>query len=96
MPRGHEKRKDQKHMAKKQTKTIKQYPFPVLPPTLWCKSTTCDPSYYHIICNNNTMDMELLVKMRQSNKCGSVRVYQILNLHFEFAAAPKSAYCVSC
>ena len=34
MPRGHEKMKDQKHMPKKQTKTIKQYPAPVLPPTL--------------------------------------------------------------
>ena len=33
-----------------------------------------------IIQNNYTMDTEFLVQMRQSNKCGSVRGYEIFNL----------------
>ena len=32
----------------------------------------------HIVCNNNTMDMALLVQMRQSNKCVSVRNDEIV------------------
>ena len=34
-----------------------------------------------IIHNNNTMDTEFLVQMRQSNKCGSVKNDEIFNLH---------------
>ena len=34
-----------------------------------------------IICNNNKMDMAFMVQMTQSNKCGSVRNYEIINLH---------------
>ena len=33
------------------------------------------------IHNNNTMDAEFLVQMRQSNKCGSARNDEIFNLH---------------
>ena len=29
------------------------------------------------------MDMAFLVQMRQSNKCGSVRTVEIINLHLE-------------
>ena len=32
----------------------------------------------HIVCNNNTVDMVLLVQMRQYNKCGSVRNDEIV------------------
>ena len=38
-------------------------------------------SHFPIIGNNNTMDMAFLVKMRQSNKCESVRNDEIINLH---------------
>ena len=38
-------------------------------------------SHSPIICNNNTMDTELLVQMRQSDKCGGVRNDDIFNLH---------------
>ena len=31
--------------------------------------------------NNNIMDTEFLVQMRQSDKCGSVRNDEIFNLH---------------
>ena len=34
-----------------------------------------------IIHNNNIMDTEFLVKMRQSDKCGSVRNDEILKCH---------------
>ena len=33
-----------------------------------------------ILCNNNTRDVTFLVQMKQSNKCGSVRNDEILNL----------------
>ena len=41
-----------------------------------------------IIHNNNTMDTEFLVQMRQSNKCGSVRNDGIFNLHLGSGAGP--------
>ena len=34
-----------------------------------------------VIHNNNKMDTEFLVQMRQSNKCGSIRNDEIFNLH---------------
>ena len=40
-----------------------------------------------IIHNNNTMDTEFLVQMRQSNKRGSVR-NEIFNLHLGSGAGP--------
>ena len=41
-----------------------------------------------IIHNNNTMDTEFLVQMRESNKCGSVRNDEIFNLHLGSGAGP--------
>ena len=41
-----------------------------------------------IICNNNTMGMAFLVQIRQSNKCGSVRNDEIINLHLGSGAGP--------
>ena len=41
-----------------------------------------------IICNNNTMGMAFLVQIRQSNKCGSVRNDEIINLHLGSSAGP--------
>ena len=41
-----------------------------------------------IIQNNNTMDTEFLVQMRQSNKCGSVKNDEIFNLHLGSGAGP--------
>ena len=40
-----------------------------------------------IICNNNTMVIEFLVQMRQSNKCGSVR-NDISTLHLGSGVGP--------
>ena len=41
-----------------------------------------------IIHNNNTMDTEFLVQMRQSNKYGKVRNDEIFNLHLRYDAGP--------
>ena len=60
--------------TRKKTKTIRWYPCPVPPLTLYYKSTspilTTTP---FIICNNNKIDIAFLVQMRQSNKCRSAR-----------------------
>ena len=45
------------------------------------------------ICNENTMDMAFLVKLRQFNKCGSVRNDEIINLHLG-SGAQKRMICV--
>ena len=49
-------------------------------------------SHSPIICNNNTMDIEFLVQMRQSDKCGGVRNDDIFNLHLGSGAGP----CLTC
>ena len=41
-----------------------------------------------IIQNNNTMDTEFQVQMRQSNKCGNVRNDEIFNLHLGSGPGP--------
>ena len=41
-----------------------------------------------IIYNNNTMDTEFLVQMRQSNQCGSVRNDEMFNLHLGDGVGP--------
>ena len=61
---------------------------PVAPPTPWYDSTTPHLSHPSIIHNNNIMDTEFLVQMRQSNKCGSVRNDEIFNLHLGSGAGP--------
>ena len=48
------------------------------------------------ICNDDTMDMAFLVKLAQSNKCGSVRNDEIINLHLGSGAGLKSASPASC
>ena len=45
-------------------------------------------SHPHTIHNNNTMDTQFLVQMRQSNKFGSVRNDEIFNLHLRSGAGP--------
>ena len=40
------------------------------------------------ICNINTMGIEFLVQMRQSDKCGSARNDDIFNLHLGSGAGP--------
>ena len=45
-------------------------------------------SHPPIIHNNNKMDTEFLVQMRQSNKCGSVRNDETFNLHLGSGAGP--------
>ena len=57
-------------------------------PTPWYESTTPILCHPPIIDNNNTMDTEVLVQMRQSNKCGSVRNDEIFNLHLGSGAGP--------
>ena len=51
-------------------------------------ASTPDLSHSPIICNNNTMDIEFQVQMRQSDKCGSVRNDDIFNLHLGSGAGP--------
>ena len=59
----------------------RSYP-PLLPlPTPSYKSTTPHLSHSSSICNNNTMGIEFLVQLRQSNKCESLRNDEIFNLH---------------
>ena len=41
-----------------------------------------------IICHNRTMDMAFLVQTRQSNKCGSVRNDEIINLNLVSGVGP--------
>ena len=73
------------HKRKAQVK--KNYeiiPTPCLPPATQYESATLHPpclSHPHTIHNNNTMDTQFLVQMRQSNKCGSIRNNEIFNLH---------------
>ena len=77
-----------KQIQKHKKKTIRWYPPPVPPPTPQYKSAT--PHLFHppSICNDNTMNMALLVKLRQSNKCGSVRNDEIINLHLGSGGGP--------
>ena len=63
------------------------------PPPLrpWYESTTPPPlklCHPPIIHNNNTMDTEFLVQIRQSNKCGSERNDEIFNLNLRAGAGP--------
>ena len=75
---GHERPKD-KSTNKKNYEII---------PTPWYESTTPHLSHAPIIQNNNTMDTEFQVQMRQSNKCGSVKNDEIFNLHLGSGAGP--------
>ena len=87
---GHDRPKDKSinKNVKKNKQTMEQYPPLVPPPTPWYESTTPHLSLSPIIHNNNTMNTQLLVQMRQSNKCGSVRNDEIFNLHLGSGASP--------
>ena len=77
-----------KQIQKHKKKNYKMVPTPCPAPTPYYKSTT--PHLFHppSICNDNTMDMAFLVKLKQSNKCGSVRNDEIINLHLGSGAGP--------
>ena len=53
-------------------------------------------SHPPIIHNNNILDTEFQVQMRQSDKCGSVRNNEIFNLHLGSGAGLESASPASC
>ena len=46
--------------------------------------------------NNNTMDMAFPIKMKQSNKCESVKSGEIIKLHLGLVQALESASAASC
>ena len=70
--------REQKHTEKKLIDDT-QPQLPHLHPNFTQPST--DLSHLPIICNNNKMDMTLLIQMRQSDKYGSVRNHKIINFH---------------
>ena len=86
---GHERPKDKstnknkKHKLRHNTHPLSPHPHPDInqlpPPHL---------SHPPIIHNNNTLDTEFLVQMRQSNKCRSVRNDEIFNLHLGSSVGP--------
>ena len=79
---GHERAQIKKNKLWDNTHQLSPHPHPDMyqsPPHL---------SHAPIIHNNNTMDTESLVQMRQSNKCGSVRNDEIFNLHLGSDAGP--------
>ena len=78
--------RDQKTNAHQ--KTMRQYPPAVPPPTPCNESITPYLSHPPIIHNNNTIDTEFMVEMRESNKCGSVMNDEIFNLHLGSGAGP--------
>ena len=69
---------------------------PVPPPTPCYESTTHYLSHPPIIHNNHTMDIEFLVHIKQSNKCGSVWNNEIFNLTWDLVWALESASPASC
>ena len=76
------KKTKQKHKLQHNTHPLSLLPHPVInqpPPHL---------THPPIICKNNTMDIEFLVQMRQSHKCGSVRNGDIFNLYLGSGAGP--------
>ena len=75
-----------------ENKTYKIIPTPCPPPTSCYKSTTPHLSHPPTVCNNNRMDIEFLVQMRQSDKCGSVRNDDIFNLTLGICCRPLSQH----
>ena len=75
------KKKNQEQKLQNNTHPVSPHPQPV---------KNQPPSTYPIptICNNNTMDIEFPVQMRQSDKCGSVRNGDIFNLHLGSGVGP--------
>ena len=80
---GHDKPKDKS--TNKKNLSDNTHPLPPTHTLIWINHPPPIPSP-PIIHNNNTMDTELLVQMRQSNKFGSIRNDQISHLHLRFGA----------
>ena len=73
--------REQRTKAQVKNENYKIIPTACRPPTPCYKSTTPHLSHFPTICNKNTMDIEFLGHMRQSDKCGSVRNDDIFKLH---------------
>ena len=88
---------EKKTKQTKNKKTLQDYTHPSLSPLTPCsKSTFPHLSHPPTICNNNTVDIEFLVQMRQSDKCGRARGDDIFNLHLGSGAAEifgKRLFC---
>ena len=61
-------------------------------PTPCYKTTTPHLTHPPTISNKNTMDAELLIQMRKSDKCGSVRNDDIFNLTLGISCGPLSQH----
>ena len=83
-----ERTKAQVKSKQNKNKNYKIRPTPIPPPKPCYKSTTLHLSHPATICNNNKINIEFLVQMRQSDKCGSVRNNDIFNLHLGSGAGP--------
>ena len=75
---GRERPKDKSTNKKK---TMKEY-------TPCYESTTPHLCHAPIIHNNNTVETEFLVQMKESKKFGSLRNDEILNLHLGSGVGP--------
>ena len=88
---GHERWKDKSTNKNKKKTNYEIIPTPS-PPTHTLTWINPPPphhlSHSPIIHNNNTMDTESLVQMRQPNKCGSVRNDEIFNLDLGSGVGP--------
>ena len=84
--RGHERTK-YKGTSKTST-TAREYPPPVPLPIPSYKLTNPHLSHNPIIYNNNTMDIEFMVQIRQSNKCRRVRFGEVFHLHLGSGMGP--------
>ena len=84
--RGHERTK-YKGTSKTST-TAREYPPPVPLPIPSYKLTNPHLSHNPIIYNNNTMDIEFMVQIRQSNKCRRVRFGEVFHLHLGSGVGP--------
>ena len=84
---GYERPKDKStNKNKKTTYEMISTPCPPTHTMIWINHP--HRSHPSIIHNNNTMDTEFLVKMRQSNKFGTVTNDQIFDLHLGSGADP--------
>ena len=80
--------REQKTKTRVKKNNYKIIPTRIPPPTPRHKLTTPHLSHPPIIYNSNTVDIEFQIQMKQSNKCGSVRNDEILNLHLGSGEGP--------
>ena len=83
----HERRKGESTSKKKTNYEL--IPTPCRPTHTLTWINYPQPSHSPIIHNKNKMDIEFVVQMRQSNKCGSVGNHAIFNLHFGSGVGPS-------